>query len=248
MVRADGEVLAPLALKGRRSRGIGGGGIRSGGGGAPASEGGTVGFVQALMIPNVLGYSLAFGFFKFINYAMFFWLPFFLSLHFDAQSANVISSLYSVGMMPGGIVVGFVSDLYDGRRACVIATFMCVLAPLLWFFAQYSDTMNPILLLFLLGVMGILVGGPNNIITSAVAADLAEHPSIGGNTRSLGTVTGIINGSGSITAALGLMVIGPLQALGGWTAVWYFLIACVVAGTALMGPKIYKELTQHEKA
>ena len=41
------------------------------------------------------------------------------------------------------------------------------------------------------------MGGPNNIITSAVAADLAEHPSIGGNTRSLGTVTGIINGSGS---------------------------------------------------
>eukprot|EP00964_Phaeocystis_antarctica_P153195 scaffold121335_cov24-Phaeocystis_antarctica.AAC.1 len=55
---------------------------------------------------------------------------------------------------------------------------------------MYSDVMNPILLLFMLGVMGILVGGPNNIITSAVAADLAEHPSIGGNTRSLGTVTG----------------------------------------------------------
>merc|ERR1719352_1513148 len=107
--------------------------------------------------------------------------------------------------------------------------------------------MPPILLLTLLALMGILVGGPNNIITSAVAADLAEHPSIGGNTRSLGTVTGIINGSGSITAAFGLMVIGPLQGLGGWTAVWYFLIACVVAGTGLMGPKIVKELTQHHK-
>ena len=91
------------------------------------------------------------------------------------------------------------------------------------------------------------VGGPNNIITSAVAADLAEHPSIGGNTRSLGTVTGIINGSGSITAALGLMLIGPLQTMGGWTAVWYFLIACVVTGTALMGPKIWKELTSHNQ-
>ena len=32
-----------------------------------------------------------------------FWLPFFLSIHFDPQSANVISSLYSVGMMPGGV-------------------------------------------------------------------------------------------------------------------------------------------------
>lgn len=215
-------------------------------GSSGASAQGTIGFMDALMIPNVLGYALAFGFFKFVNYAMFFWLPFFLSLHFDSQSANVISSLYSVGMMPGGVIVGFVSDLYDGRRACVIATFMCMLAPLLWVFAMFSDVMNPVLLLCLLGLMGILVGGPNNIITSAVAADLADHPSIGGNTRVLGTVTGIINGSGSITAALGLMLIGPLQNAGGWTAVWYFLIACVACGTALMGPKIWKEITQHE--
>ena len=216
----------------------------SGGGGGGS---GTIGFVQALQIPNVMGYALAFGFFKFVNYAMFFWLPFFLSIHFDPQSANVISALYSVGMMPGGIIVGFVSDLYDGRRACVIATFMVILAPLLWFFALFSDTMNPILLLVLLCVMGILVGGPNNIITSAVAADLADDPSIGGNKRALGTVTGIINGSGSITAAFGLMVIGPLQSMGGWTAVWYFLIVCVLCGTGLMGPKIYKELTEHGK-
>ena len=48
------------------------------------------------MIPNVMGYAIAFGFFKFINYAMFFWLPFFLSLHFDTEMANLISSLYSV--------------------------------------------------------------------------------------------------------------------------------------------------------
>merc|ERR1712196_605117 len=109
-----------------------------------------------------------------------------------------------------------------------------------------GDVMPPSILLGLLCLMGILVGGPNNIITSAVAADLADDPSIGGNTRALGTVTGIINGSGSITAAFGLMVIGPLQDFGGWTAVWYFLIACVLTGTALMGPKIYKELTNHK--
>merc|ERR1711981_1335803 len=106
-------------------------------------DGSTVGFVQALKIPNVMGYALAFGFFKFVNYAMVFWLPFFLALHFDPQAANIISSLYSVGMMPGGVIVGWVSDLYDGRRACVIATFMVILAPLLWVFAMFSDVMNP---------------------------------------------------------------------------------------------------------
>jgi len=223
--------------------GLGGGedkkvAVSSGGGGG----GGTIGFMQALRIPNVLAYAIAFGFFKFVNYAMFFWLPFFLSLHFDPQAANVISSLYSFGMMPGGVIVGWVSDLFGGRRACVIAVFMAFLAPLLYIFALFSGTMPPTLLLCLLCIMGILVGGPNNIITSAVAADLADDPSIGGNTRALGTVTGIINGSGSITAALGLMLIGPLQNFGGWTAVWYFLIFCVVVGTALMSPNIVKEL------
>lgn len=43
------------------------------------------------------------------------------------------------------------------------------------------------------------------------------------------------------------MFIGPLQQIGGWAAVWYFLIACVLVGTALMGPKINKELFHHNE-
>jgi sugar phosphate permease len=56
------------------------------------------------------------------------------------------------------------------------------------------------MLLVMLCFMGCLVGGPNNIITSAVAADLAEDPSIKGSAKALGTVTGIINGSGSVSS------------------------------------------------
>jgi OPA family glycerol-3-phosphate transporter-like MFS transporter 1/2 len=162
-----------------------------------------IGFIQAFMLPNVMNYAVAFGFFKLVNYAMFFQLPVILSSHFDPVTSNVISALYSVGMMPGGIVCGWVSDLYGGRRACVIATFMGVLCPLLFVFAEYMNVIPVTMLLLLLAFMGCLVGGPNNIITSAVAADLADDPSIKGNNKALGTVTGIINGSGSITAALG---------------------------------------------
>jgi len=91
-------------------------------------------------------------------------------------------------------------------------------------------------------MMGILVGGPNNIITSAVAADLASHPSVRGNNKSLGTVTGLINGTGAITASLGLLAIGPLSKAYGWSTVWVFLMGCTAAGTLLMSPKIYQEL------
>jgi sugar phosphate permease len=201
--------------------------------------------MDAVRIPNVLSYAFAFGFFKLINYAMFFWLPYFLSLHFSPEKSNMISVLYDVGMMPGGIIVGTVSDMLGGRRACVIAAFMCILAPLLIVFAEFSSSLSAGVLLPMLGLMGILVGGPNNIITSAVSADLAEHPSLKGNTKALGTVTGIINGSGSITAALGLLLIGPIQVSYGWSAVWYFLVFCTVIGTFCMSSKVYKEIYFH---
>jgi sugar phosphate permease len=178
---------------------------------------------------------------------MFFQLPVILSSNFDSATANLISALYSFGMMPGGIVCGFVSDLYGGRRACVCATMMMILVPLLLLLAYEMDDMPVDVLLIVLCLMGCLVGGPNNIITSAVAADLADDPSIRGSSKALGTVTGIINGSGSVTAAFGQMAIPILAAWGSadgvnYRYVWFFLIFCTIVGTALLGPKIYKEL------
>merc|ERR1739842_175071 len=117
---------------------------------------------------------------------------------------------------------------------------MGVLIFFLALFAKFSESgnMDPTTLLVMLAIMGILVGGPNNIITSAVAADLASHPSVKGNNKSLGTVTGLINGCGSITASIGLLAVGPLQERFGWGSVWYFLMACTSVGTLLMTPKI----------
>jgi len=201
--------------------------------------------IVAFALPNVLT-TFSIHLFQ-VNYAMFFQLPLILSSHFDQSTSNLISALYSIGMMPGGIVCGWVSDIYGGRRACVIATFMGVLCPLLMVFAYYMDTLPVVTLLVLLAFMGCLVGGPNNIITSAVAADLAEDPSIRGNNRALGTVTGIINGSGSITAAIGQLAIPVLYDWGktagvGYRYVWFFLVFCTITGTALMSGKILKEL------
>lgn len=201
-----------------------------------------ISYLEAFKIPMVAQYAVAFGFFKLTNYVLFFWLPYFLGKHFDPVTANLIASLYSVGMMPGGIIVGVVSDWFGGRRASVIGTFMGCLIVFLAIFAKYSEELSAGALLVMLAIMGILVGGPNNIITSAVAADLAEHPSVRGSNKSLGTVTGIINGCGAITASIGLLAVGPLQDKFGWGSVWLFLIGCTSTGTLLMAPKIYQEL------
>jgi sugar phosphate permease len=53
-----------------------------------------------------------------------------------------------------------VSDLFGGRRAVVIGTFMCTLVVFLAVFAVYSEGgMGPAPLLVMLACMGILVGG-----------------------------------------------------------------------------------------
>jgi hypothetical protein len=64
-----------------------------------------------------------------------------------------------------------------------LSTPVGILCPLLWVFAEYMNDIPVTILLLLLAFMGCLVGGPNNIITSAVAADLADDPSIKGNNK-----------------------------------------------------------------
>jgi hypothetical protein len=41
---------------------------------------------------------------------------------------------------------------------------------------------------------------------------------------------GVINGIGSIIAALGLLIIGPLHVAYGWSAVWILLIFNTIIG------------------
>jgi len=120
-----------------------------------------ISFVDAFKIPMVANYAIAFGFFKLTNYVLFFWLPYFLGKTFDPVTANLIALLYSVGMMPGGIIVGYASDYFGGRRALVIGVFMGLLIVFLAIFAKFSesDHMDPSVLLFMLACMGILVGG-----------------------------------------------------------------------------------------
>ena len=63
---------------------------------------------------------------------------------------------------------------------------------------------------FLLLASGFMLGGPANLISTAISADLGTHESIRGNAEALSTVTGIIDGSGSIGAALVQYLVGYL--------------------------------------
>ncbi|KAH0748691.1 hypothetical protein KY290_027923 [Solanum tuberosum] len=148
----------------------------------------------------------------------------------NEESGN-LSTLFDVGGVIGGILAGYISDKL-GARAITAASFMYCVIPALYLYRSYghiSMTINIILML----IAGVFVNGPYALITTAVSADLGTHSSLKGNSRALATVTAIIDGTGSIGAAVGPFLTGYISA-DSWNAVFVMLMgSALVAGLFL---------------
>jgi OPA family glycerol-3-phosphate transporter-like MFS transporter 1/2 len=74
-----------------------------------------------------------------------------------------------------------------------------------------------------------------------VSAELGQHKSLEGNSKALATVTSIIDGTGSIGAAVGPMIAGLVQS-GGWENVFYMLIGSNIMAMVLLFRLVRNEL------
>uniref|UniRef100_A0A8D3B4X4 Solute carrier family 37 member 1 n=1 Tax=Scophthalmus maximus TaxID=52904 RepID=A0A8D3B4X4_SCOMX len=187
------------------------------------SEPSAISFMGALRIPGVIEFSLCLLFAKLVSYTFLFWLPLYITkaAHLDAKEAGDLSTLFDVGGIVGGILAGVISDKL-GKRATTCAVMLLLSAPTLYGFSMISEFgLGPTIGMLL--VCGGLVNGPYALITTAVSADLGTHKSLKGNARALSTVTAIIDGTGSVGAALGPLLAGLLSP-GGWDQVFYMLM------------------------
>uniref|UniRef100_A0A5F8GYC5 Major facilitator superfamily (MFS) profile domain-containing protein n=1 Tax=Monodelphis domestica TaxID=13616 RepID=A0A5F8GYC5_MONDO len=90
-------------------------------------------------------------------------------------------------------------------------------------------------------ICGALVNGPYALITTAVSADLGTHKSLRGNSKALATVAAIIDGTGSLGAALGPLLAGLISPTG-WNNVFYMLISADVLACVFLSRLVYKEI------
>uniref|UniRef100_A0A665W5D9 Solute carrier family 37 member 1 n=1 Tax=Echeneis naucrates TaxID=173247 RepID=A0A665W5D9_ECHNA len=206
------------------------------------SEPSAISFMAALKIPGVIEFSLSLLFAKLVSYTFLFWLPLYITkaAHLDAKKAGDLSTLFDVGGIVGGILAGLISDKL-GKRATTCAVMLLLAAPTLHGFSMISELgLGPTIGMLL--VCGGLVNGPYALITTAVSADLGTHKSLKGNARALSTVTAIIDGTGSVGAALGPLLAGLLSA-GGWDQVFYMLMTADFLALLLLLRLVMKELT-----
>lgn len=197
----------------------------------------SVPLLDACLIPGVIPFALCLFFAKFVAYTFLYWLPFYISQtdiggeYMSVKTAGNLSTLFDVGGIAGGILAGYISDKLKAR-ATTAATFMYAAIPSMLLYQKYgriSETTNILLMM----LAGLFVNGPYALITTAVSADLGTHSSLRGDSRALATVTAIIDGTGSIGAALGPLLTGYLSTKG-WRTVFVMLgVGAAIAGLLL---------------
>ncbi|KAK4740680.1 hypothetical protein SAY87_024268 [Trapa incisa] len=196
-----------------------------------------VGFIEAWKIPGVAPFALCLFFAKLVAYTFLYWLPFYIShtaidgKYLSSGAAGNLSTIFDIGGVLGGVLAGHISDRLNAR-AITAASFMYGAIPALYLYRSYGHVslgMN-IMLMF---ITGMFVNGPYALITTAVSADLGTHSSLKGSSRGLATVTAIIDGTGSVGAAIGPLLTGYISATS-WNNVFTMLMgAALVAGLLL---------------
>lgn len=179
-----------------------------------------VGFIEAFKTPGVIEFSLCLFFAKLVSNTFLYWLPYFIknSTTFGASKSADISTLFDVGGIVGGIIAGALSDS-TGMSASPCCFMLLFSIPLLYIYYVSSSSCF-ILSISLLMFTGAFVNGPYSLITTAVSAKLGME----GDKKSISTITSIIDGTGSIGAAVGPLLVGLISNNYGWEYVFYILM------------------------
>lgn len=186
-----------------------------------------IGFLEAWRLPNVAPYAFCLFFTKLVAYTFLYWLPFYIQHtavageHLSHKTAGILSSIFDIGGVFGGMTAGFISDRL-GAQAVTSVLFLLFSIPSLILYRIYGS-ISMHLNIGLMFVSGYFVNGPYSLITTAVAADLGTQDMIKGNSRALATVTAIIDGTGSVGAALGPLLTGYISTRG-WNSVFLMLV------------------------
>ncbi|KAM1046519.1 hypothetical protein ACFX2C_026020 [Malus domestica] len=152
-------------------------------------------------------------------------------VHLSHKTAGNLSAIFDVGGVFGGILAGLISDMLEARAVTSIA-FLLLSVPALVLYRFYGS-LSVVANIVLMFLSGLLVNGPYSLITTAAAADLGTQTTIKGNSRALATVTAIIDGIGSVGAALGPLLAGYISTTG-WNNVFVMLILAIFCATLFL--------------
>lgn len=152
------------------------------------------------------------------------------------QHSTTLTSEYSayasVAFDVGGIIGSLLAGIFaDRTRApgltCIVMLIFAI--PSLLLFEFYGGK-GIVWLVLLQGLAGIMVNGPYCLITTAVSADLGNSVT---SSNAMATISAIIDGTGSVGAAVGPYLVGLLSTWS-WDCVFYIAMAADLISMLLL--------------
>ena len=134
-------------------------------------------FWEALKVDGVLAIGFSFFFVKFAAYAILLWLPSYAEkeLGYDSHAKANIASFYEGGNLIGGFLLGWISDLCNGKRTpvgMVAVTISTVIGVILTIF---DKSISFGFLAFSMLLLGLCLGGMHHLLCVTCAADLGQN-------------------------------------------------------------------------
>ena len=197
-----------------------------------------ISFWAAWFLPKVLFYASAYFCAKFALYVVFFSLFEFLNyLGLESQQQANVSTMNDIGGFLGSISMGYLSDLTYGKRSPV-ALFGIIMTCVIFYslFIRYDYITYPSLMVAFL-FYGFFMQGVANTLVATCSADIGKGS--GKHTKAVATVTGIIDGSGSVGASIGQFVVGSTETKYGWRYGYLLLVSIMQTITILPLAKIF---------
>lgn len=148
-------------------------------------------YLKLFLNPIVLAMGLAYFSIKFLRYTLDSWLPTFLDLNgMDVGQAANYSSIFDWAGLAGAIAAGIAVDhLFRGRWE--IVCFVMGLGLVAGYVMVLRFGTNPLMLAVCFGLVGVMLYGPDTLLTGAAAIAVAGP-------RNAVAVAGLVNGIGSI--------------------------------------------------
>lgn len=176
---------------------------------------------------------------------MFFWLPYYLNKvsGFSKDTADNSSNFYDWGQILGGFICGWIGDTLGYNCPGCVLFLLVSIGPTFVLRSPMTSVRQVKTTVFF---SGMFIGGPANLISSAISADLGRHKSLAGKTAAMATVAGFIDGTASFGAAITQYVVTAISNIGGtnhnWEGVFIMLCFMVFASALLISNIAYKEL------
>lgn len=187
---------------------------------AGESETESPGMMEVLRIPKLAMLMASYFFVKIVRYCLIFWLPFYLAREcgMAVGMAGYMSCIFDLGGVAGGIATGILCDKYFVGRRPILGAVMCAALTVAILCYQRACSMGLVANGIVMGIIGVLVAGPDALLGSSSISDTCEAAGYGSEV--MGTASGLVNGAGSVGAVLQGALTAYIADKYGWGALF----------------------------